>query len=203
MSKKTFGDEGWSPSDKITGLLKLLLRDTFTNIRLILTFYFWDDKRQNKFQKSNKHFKQIIYLVVAVFLIWMVTRRWWAWSNRKPEKTDFNVFNVIKILYDDGDEKTGGGWNHGNLQTLSHPFQISRKDPSDWVSLSYKHAWSHCLCRQGSHERTCKIILLRVSHSHLLRTPITLSHCPLCIYAVQTSLSLETPGCFSMAAFSA
>ena len=39
MTKKTFGDEGWSPSDKITGLLKLLLRDTFTNIRLILTFY--------------------------------------------------------------------------------------------------------------------------------------------------------------------
>ena len=91
LSKKTFGDEGWSPSDKITGLLKLLLRDTFTNIRLILTFYSWDDNRQNKFQKSNKHFKQIIYLVVAVILIWMVTRRWWAWSNRKPEKTDLNV----------------------------------------------------------------------------------------------------------------
>ena len=44
--KKTFGDEGWSPSDKITGLLKLLLRDTFTNIRLTSTFYFWDDNRQ-------------------------------------------------------------------------------------------------------------------------------------------------------------
>ena len=36
--KKTFGDEGWSPSDKITGLLKLLLRDTFTNININILF---------------------------------------------------------------------------------------------------------------------------------------------------------------------
>ena len=87
---------------------------------------------------------------------------------------------------------------------MSHPFQISRKDLSDWVSPSYKHAWSHCLCRQGSHERTCKIILLRVSHSHLLSTPITISHCPLCIICIICSADKSQPwdagllfyGCF-------